>query len=83
MVEALRQGKRDHQAIPKKEQDLLKLVEKITLNAYKTTDEDIQNLRQVGWDDQQIAEAVYITSIFAFFNRVADSFGLQDPGYEN
>ena len=26
--------------------------------------------------DAQIAEAVYITALFAFFNRVADAFGL-------
>jgi hypothetical protein len=36
----------------------------------------------VGWTDQQIAEAVYITALFAFFNRVADAFGLEAPNYE-
>ncbi|MEO8495966.1 MAG: hypothetical protein ABI614_12905 [Planctomycetota bacterium] len=30
---------------------------------------------------QQIAECVYITALFAFFNREADAFGLADPGY--
>ena len=29
--------------------------------------------------DEQIAEAVYITALFAFFNRVADAFGLDNP----
>ena len=27
------------------------------------------------------SEGVYITALFAFFNRVADAFGLEDPGY--
>ena len=27
------------------------------------------------------ALAVYVTALFAFFNRVADAFGLEDPGY--
>ena len=41
----------------------------------------MQRLRDAGWTDPQIAEAVYITALFAFFNRVADAFGLEDPGY--
>ena len=45
-------------------------------------DDDVARLRQAGWSDQQIAEAVYITALFAFFNRVADAFGLEDPNYE-
>lgn len=56
-------------------------VELVTQHAYKTTDEDVQSLRDHGWTDPQIAEAVYITALFAFFNRVADAFGLEDPGY--
>jgi hypothetical protein len=30
---------------------------------------------------RQIAEAVYITAMFAFFNRVADAFGISPQGY--
>ena len=29
----------------------------------------------------QIAEAVYITAMFAFFNRVADAFGIPAQNY--
>ncbi len=35
-----------------------------------------------GWTDPQIAEGIYITALFAFFNRVADAFGLEDPRYD-
>ena len=48
---------------------------------FNTQFEDVQGLRDVGWTDPQIAEAVYITAMFAFFNRVADAFGLDDPNY--
>jgi alkylhydroperoxidase family enzyme len=41
----------------------------------------VVGLREVGYSDLQIAEAVYVTALFAFFNRVADAFGLQNPGY--
>lgn len=60
---------------------MLDFVALVTRHAYKTTDEDVESLRQVGWTDPQIAECVYVTALFAFFNRVADAFGLADPGY--
>lgn len=53
----------------------------MTNHAYKTTDEDVEQLRSLGWTDPQVAECVYITALFAFFNRVADAFGLLDPNY--
>ena len=67
--------------IPENERALMRFVELVTQHAYKTTDEDVQGLRDLGWTDPQIAEAVYITAMFAFFNRVADAFGLDDPNY--
>lgn len=56
-------------------------MKKVTEAAYKTTHEDVQALRDLGWTDPQIAEAVYITAMFAFFNRVADAFGVPPQGY--
>jgi alkylhydroperoxidase family enzyme len=41
----------------------------------------VQKLRDVGWQEEQIAEAVYITAMFAFFNRVADAFGIAPQNY--
>ncbi len=41
----------------------------------------MQALRNAGWTEPQIAEAVYVTAIFAFFNRVADAFGISPMGY--
>jgi hypothetical protein len=67
--------------LPGPERALLEFVETITRHAYRATDEDVARLRVAGWTDPQIAEAVYITALFAFFNRVADAFGLADPGY--
>jgi hypothetical protein len=67
--------------ISEAERGLLRFVRLVTEHAYRTTDEDIERLRQLGWSDPQIAECVYITALFAFFNRVADAFGLDDPNY--
>ena len=54
---------------------------KVTEAAYRTTAADVQVLRDHGWTEPQIAEAVYITALFAFFNRVADAFGISPQGY--
>jgi alkylhydroperoxidase family enzyme len=53
----------------------------VTEAAYRTTPEDVQSLRDRGWTEPQIAEAVYITALFAFFNRVADAFGVPPQHY--
>ena len=60
---------------------LLDYVELITRAAYRSTGEDVQKLRDAGWSDEQISEAVYITALFAFFNRVADAFGVPSQEY--
>lgn len=79
--EALGRGDLDAAPIPESERALLRFVELVTRHAYKTADEDVEGLRRHGWTDPQIAECVYITALFAFFNRVADAFGLADPNY--
>ena len=63
------------------ERALLDYVTKVTEAAYRTTNEDVQKLRDLGWSEPLIAEAVYVTAMFAFFNRVADAFGIAPQGY--
>jgi len=80
-VQALAHGKLDEAELSQAERALLEYVTKVTEAAYRTTAEDVQVLRDHGWTDPQIAEAVYITAMFAFFNRVADAFGIPPQGY--
>lgn len=56
-------------------------VKKVNDAAYQTTANDVRRLRDHGWSNDQIAEAVYITAMFAFFNRVADAFGVPSMEY--
>ena len=81
ITQALEQGDLEAAPVTPAERALLELVATVTRHAYRTTDEEVQRLRDTGWTDPQIAEAVYITALFAFFNRIADAFGLEDPGY--
>ena len=81
MVQAIGNGKLDEAGLSPAERALLDYVTKVTEAAYRTTNEDVQGLRDHGWTEPQIAEAVYITAMFAFFNRVADAFGIAPQGY--
>jgi alkylhydroperoxidase family enzyme len=81
IVASLERGNLPDAPVSPRERALLEFVELLTKHAYRATDADTERLRAAGWTDPQIAEAVYITALFAFFNRVADAFGLDDPGY--
>jgi alkylhydroperoxidase family enzyme len=80
-VQALVEGKLDEAELTPAERALLEYVAKVTEAAYRTTGEEVQALRDHGWTEPQIAEAVYITAMFAFFNRVADAFGVPSQHY--
>ena len=80
-VEALSRAELESAPLSEAERVLLEFVRLVTEHANRTTDADVERLRQVGWNDPQISEAVYITSLFAFFNRVADAFGLPNVNY--
>ena len=80
-MQAIAEGKLDEAGLTRAERVLLEYVTRVTEAAYRTTEEDVQLLRDHGWSEPQIAEAVYITALFAFFNRVADAFGIASQGY--
>ncbi len=80
-MNAILEGKLDEAGLTAPERALLEYVELITKAAYRSTAEDVQKLRDAGWSEDQICEAVYITAMFAFFNRVADAFGVPSQDY--
>jgi len=80
-VTAILEGKLDEAGLTTAERALLDYVELVTQAASRTTHEDVQKLRDAGWSENQIAEAVYVTAMFAFFNRVADAFGVPSQDY--
>ena len=75
------EGKLDEAGLTAAERALLDYVQIITEAAYRSTSQDVEKLRAAGWTEDQIAEAVYITAMFAFFNRVADAFGIPAQNY--
>lgn len=80
-VVAILQGNVEAAGLTASERALLDYARLITEAAYRSTGEDVEKLRRVGWTEEQIAEAVYIIALFAFFNRVADAFGVPSQNY--
>ena len=78
---AILEGKLEEAGLTPAERALLDYVELVTKAASQTTHADVQKLRDAGWTENQIAEAVYVTAMFAFFNRVADAFGVPSQDY--
>jgi alkylhydroperoxidase family enzyme len=79
VAQALRDGDLDAAGLDPPERLLLDFAGTISDKAYKVTDEQVQGLRDVGWTDEQIAEAAYVASLFSFFVRLADTFDIEPP----
>jgi alkylhydroperoxidase family enzyme len=76
---ALRNGDLDAADLSPQERLLLEFAGTISGSAYRVTDEQVQGLRDVGWTDEQIAEAAYVAALFSLFVRLADTFGIEPP----
>ncbi len=53
------------------------MAEKLTLTPLAMTAADWQPLRDLGFDDQGLLEVGHLISIFNYFPRMADGFGLK------
>jgi alkylhydroperoxidase family enzyme len=80
-VQAIFEGKLEEAGLTEAEMALMRYSELITNSASRSTADDVQKLRDVGFSENQISEAVYIIAMFAFFNRVADAFGVPPQNY--
>jgi alkylhydroperoxidase family enzyme len=77
--QALRDGRLDDLPVTDAERLLLEFVGTLTKHAYRITDDQVDGLRQAGWTDEQIAEAVYDGALFNLFVRLADAFDIHPP----
>lgn len=78
-VDAVAAGVPEAAGLAPRELALLDYVKLLTQSPHLVTDAATQKLRDAGWNDEQIFEAAFITSLFAFFNRMSDAYGLDAP----
>jgi uncharacterized protein YciW len=56
---------------------MLEFTEKLTIAPASMTEEDIQTLRDAGWEDRDILDIVHVCAYFNFRVRVVDGLGLK------
>lgn len=76
LLASLAQGNIQDPSLDDKDRSLLSFVHKVTVASQTIADLDVQAMKDSGWDNTAIAEAIHIAGLFAFFNRVVNSFGL-------
>lgn len=60
------------------DRQMLDFAVKLTRTPGQMTAEDIEGLRQVGFDDVAIHDIVQVCALFNYYNRLADGLGI-DP----
>lgn len=55
---------------------IMELVRKLTETPARVVQSDIAAVVHAGWSEQTAEDVIAITSLFAFFNRMADGFGI-------
>lgn len=83
MVQPILDDRLDSVEINSEERLLLEFVSKVNSASNHIAIEEVIALRNAGWNNDQIAEAVHVAAVFAFFNRVANAFGLISQGLLN
>jgi uncharacterized peroxidase-related enzyme len=76
LLQTLSNANLDSPSLTLRERRMLEFVGKVTIESHKISPDDINLMKSAGWAQQEIAEAVHITALFAYFNRVANTFGL-------
>ena len=63
--------------LPEADQALCRYAEKLTHHQHEMGPEDLDVLREAGFDDRAIHDACAVTAYFAFVNRIADGLGVE------
>lgn len=69
--------------LPPAEIAMLEFAEKVTLGAYRVTDDDVAGLRRHGFSDAEILDIAFAAAARNFYSRMVDAAGARpDPEYE-
>ena len=74
---------RDWQTAPLSNLDmaLCKYAQKLTLTPAKMSPEDLDELRNIGFEDRAIHDATQVISYFNYINRIADALGVEPEDF--
>lgn len=76
----MRAVKRDYAAAPLTSRDraMLDYAVKLTRRPEAMAREDVERLRESGFDDAAIHDIAQVTALFNYYNRIADGLGIDD-----
>jgi uncharacterized peroxidase-related enzyme len=61
---------------------MMSFAQKVTLNAYQVSPEDIEDLRRYGFSDEEVLDIVLVAAARSFYSKVLDAVGAEpDPDY--
>ena len=66
-----------HAGLSPKQEAMLEYAEFLTLSPSSVTQQHVQELRNVGWSDEEIIDIVHITALFNYMVRIADGLGIE------
>lgn len=79
MARALATGEIEQAGLSDADRAMLVYAEKLTREPAAVSDADTEALRDRGFDDAQLWEVAFTTSIFNLFPRMAEAFGIAPP----
>jgi uncharacterized peroxidase-related enzyme len=60
---------------------LCELAAKLTHDQHRMTEADVERMREAGFDDRGIHDAVQVIAYFNYITRVADALGVEDEDF--
>src|SRR5205807_3856648 len=78
-IAALVKGDLAGTALAPRQRALLEFARRLTRDPQGDIAGQVQQLRDLGWRDEQIFEAAFDVSLFNFFNRMAATYNLEAP----
>jgi uncharacterized peroxidase-related enzyme len=67
-------------ALDPADRQMLDFAVKLTRTPWQMTAEDVEGLREVGFDDVAIHDIVQVCALFNYYNRLADGLGIEPEG---
>jgi uncharacterized peroxidase-related enzyme len=64
-----------HAHLDERERGMLDFAVKVTEAAYRCTEADVDELRRLGWSDEDIMDIAEVTAMFNLTNRMANALG--------
>jgi uncharacterized peroxidase-related enzyme len=80
VAEAVRESAVEDMPVGEHVRELLRFVQRIDHEAYKIVDVDVDRLREIGWTDEELLEAIWTACLFNAIVRMVNTFGLYRIG---